>query len=36
MYYYYHNDKYYLLDSPEIEDSEYDKLLNELKNLEKK
>ncbi|MBP0979021.1 MAG: NAD-dependent DNA ligase LigA [Oscillospiraceae bacterium] len=32
----YHNNKYYLLDSPEIEDSEFDKLLNELENLEKK
>ncbi len=30
----YHNKKYYDLDSPEITDAEYDKLLRELENLE--
>lgn len=31
----YHNNQYYNLDRPEIEDSEYDKLLRDLENLEK-
>lgn len=31
----YHNRKYYLEDSPEIEDFEYDRLLRELEDLEK-
>ncbi|MBN1153101.1 MAG: NAD-dependent DNA ligase LigA [Dehalococcoidia bacterium] len=30
----YHNHRYYVLDSPEISDEEYDKLLRELKTLE--
>ena len=30
----YHNKKYYIEDSPEIEDFEYDALLRELENLE--
>ncbi len=30
----YHNDRYYNQDNPEIEDYEYDKLLNELETLE--
>lgn len=32
----YHNYLYYVKDAPEISDEEYDKLFNELKNLEKK
>jgi DNA ligase (NAD+) len=32
----YHNHRYYVLDSPEISDEEYDKLMNELKALEEK
>lgn len=31
----YHNKKYYIDDSPEIEDFEYDRMLRELENLEK-
>jgi DNA ligase (NAD+) len=31
----YHNYRYYVLDAPEISDYEYDKLMNELKKLEK-
>jgi len=31
----YHNHRYYVLDDPEIPDSEYDKLLRELQSLEK-
>ncbi|WP_035380809.1 NAD-dependent DNA ligase LigA [Fervidicella metallireducens] len=31
----YHNHRYYVLDNPEISDFEYDKLMNELKKLEK-
>lgn len=31
----YHNYRYYVLDSPEISDSEYDQLMRELSNLEK-
>ena len=31
----YHNKMYYLLDAPEIDDIEYDKLLHELIELEK-
>ena len=31
----YHNRKYYIEDSPEIEDFEYDRMLRELENLEK-
>jgi DNA ligase (NAD+) len=30
----YHNHRYYVLDSPEISDAEYDKLMRELKQLE--
>lgn len=30
----YHNHRYYVLDSPEVSDAEYDVLLNELKQLE--
>ncbi len=30
----YHNHRYYVLDSPEVSDAEYDQLLNELKQLE--
>jgi len=30
----YHNHRYYVLDSPEISDAEYDKLMRELKHLE--
>jgi DNA ligase, NAD-dependent len=30
----YHNHRYYVLDSPEISDAEYDKLMRELKELE--
>ena len=30
-----HNKNYYVLDSPEISDYEYDVLMNELRNLEK-
>ena len=30
----YHNHRYYVLDSPEISDTEYDKLMRELKQLE--
>src|SRR3970282_1209478 len=30
----YHNRRYYVLDSPEISDAEYDELLNELRALE--
>ena len=30
----YHNHRYYMLDDPEIPDSEYDKLLRELQELE--
>ena len=32
----YHNYRYYVLDSPEVSDSEYDRLFRELKNLEQK
>lgn len=32
----YHNYRYYVLDSPEISDAEYDKLFRRLKNLEEK
>lgn len=32
----YHNHRYYVLDDPEIPDSEYDKLLRELQSLESK
>jgi DNA ligase (NAD+) len=32
----YHNHRYYVLDSPEISDAEYDKLMRELKQLEDK
>jgi len=32
----YHNRKYYIEDSPEIEDFEYDRMLRELEDLEKK
>jgi len=32
----YHNYRYYVLDSPEISDDEYDKLLRELRQLEEK
>ena len=31
----YHNRKYYIEDAPVIEDSEYDKLMLELKDIEK-
>ena len=31
----YHNHRYYVLDSPQISDEEYDRLLTELKNLER-
>src|SRR3989304_9444158 len=31
----YHNYRYYVLDSPEISDAEYDELMMELKHLEK-
>lgn len=31
----YHNHRYYVLDDPEVPDSEYDKLLRELQSLEK-
>ena len=31
----YHNKKYYIEDSPEIEDFEYDAMLRELEDLEK-
>ena len=31
----YHNRKYYIEDSPEIEDFEYDAMLRELEDLEK-
>lgn len=31
----YHNHRYYVLDNPEITDFEYDRLMNELKKLEK-
>jgi len=30
----YHNHRYYVLDSPEISDAEYDELMKELKQLE--
>ncbi|MGD9390676.1 MAG: hypothetical protein PVG18_09425, partial [Thioalkalispiraceae bacterium] len=30
----YHNYRYYVLDNPEIPDSEYDRLLRELQELE--
>ena len=30
----YHNNRYYVLDSPEIEDYEYDALYRELRSLE--
>ena len=30
----YHNYRYYVLDSPEISDAEYDELMRELKQLE--
>ncbi len=30
----YHNFRYYVLDSPELSDSEYDRLMQELKKLE--
>ncbi|MDZ7725222.1 MAG: NAD-dependent DNA ligase LigA [candidate division KSB1 bacterium] len=33
---YYHNYRYYVLDDPEISDSEYDRLMRELETLEKK
>ena len=32
----YHSDRYYNDDSPEIEDYEYDMMMRDLKNLEKK
>lgn len=32
----YHNHRYYVLDSPEISDAEYDELMRELKHLEEK
>jgi len=32
----YHNYRYYVLDSPEISDAEYDRLFDELVELEKK
>ena len=32
----YHNHLYYVLDSPEISDAEYDRLFDELVELEKK
>ncbi|MDP2730441.1 MAG: NAD-dependent DNA ligase LigA [Dehalococcoidales bacterium] len=32
----YHNHRYYVLDSPEISDAEYDELMKELKELEEK
>ncbi|HVP35513.1 MAG TPA: hypothetical protein VMT04_00825, partial [Terriglobales bacterium] len=32
----YHNYRYYVLDSPEISDAEYDRLFNELVEIEKK
>ena len=32
----YHNYRYYALDSPEISDDEYDKLMRELRQLEEK
>ena len=31
----YHNHRYYVLDSPEISDAEYDRLFDELSALEK-
>ena len=31
----YHNYRYYVLDDPEIPDSEYDRMLRELETLEK-
>ena len=30
----YHNHRYYVLDSPEISDEEYDELMQELRQLE--
>lgn len=32
----YHNHRYYVLDSPEISDAEYDDLMNELRDLERR
>jgi len=32
----YHNVRYYVYDDPEVTDSEYDRLLRELQDLEKK
>lgn len=32
----YHNQRYYVLDSPEVSDAEYDDLMNELRDLERR